>query len=150
MKWKMEAVRFTSGVRSGAESYQEAAGQSFSQGAPLRIDANGQLVAFVGDEDIIGVANMNATRVQGSRIIVSLATGDAIFSCSVGLNQTTALSDITQLYGLVKDGNLWLIDKTETTNVRVCIVNVDSRDNVGAVNGRLLFVFSPASRQLRF
>lgn len=146
----MEAVRYTSGVRAGIDWYAEGANQTFRRGAVVTLDpATGLVVEFTGNEDVLGVASMNANGVMGAKVGIWLATGDVIFSGSVAAG-STVLTDLTRQYGIVKLNNLWLIDKDEVVNTRICVVNVDSRDDLGSVNGRFLFIFLPDTRQLRF
>jgi hypothetical protein len=149
-KYVMEAVRYTSGVRSATDWYLESDNQSFKRGSIVTLDGTGRVAEFTGTEDVLGVSSMDATGRPNAKVGIWLATGDAIFLGSISALNITALTDLGRQYGLLKEGGVWTVDKDEVINTRVCVVNIDSRDEVGTVNGRVLFTFLPDTRQLRF
>lgn len=126
----------------------EHASQTFKVGAILVQDqSTGKLKEAAADPDrIFGIAEEDGHDVaspgNSDNVAFALATGDTVFVGNLFTAQTTAYTDIGGSYGVTKVGNNWTVDKTKvTTSRRVRIIDLDRRDAVGDIQGRVLFQF---------
>lgn len=125
----------------------EAASQTFSKGAVL-ISSSGLLAEAGADPtNIVGVAEEDASGTTSDDVRFNPAELDSlIFEGNVqgtGALNAIQAADRYGRFGIVLSGGIWRIDKDETTNVRVYIV--DFIDAVGETNGRVKFKFIPAA-----
>jgi hypothetical protein len=124
----------------------EEASQSFKRGDPL-IDGqtDGWRVEIAGTEpvgSIVGIANEDASGVEGTEIDYIPAMDGIIFEGNIGTSVSAgaiAETDMFQKYPLQLSGSDWFIDKTDNTNPSVMVVGF--KDPVGTVNGRVYFRF---------
>lgn len=136
---------------SGGPSFRiavpELASQTFKRGAIVVAGTGGKITEGSADPTrILGVAEEDAHNVavptDADVCHFAVANEDTLFVGNVSTGQTTALTDIGGSYGVTKVGDNWTIDKTKaTTSRRVRIINLDPRDAVGDIQGRLIFQF---------
>jgi hypothetical protein len=127
----------------------EEASMTFNKGAILVADGTSKEVEEAGadDQDILGVAVSGASGTAGTDVMFYPADGSIVFEGTLltddddDTDDEIAATDAWTKYGLVLDAGegYWVIDKGETTNVRVVIVGF--RDPVATVNGRVYFKF---------
>lgn len=145
---RIEVAYTVSGNNPFTLVHPEAASQTFKAGAVLVRDAAGRVVEATSPNpvSILGVAEADANDVaasatNNSRVLV--ANDDTVFRANVSTSQVTALTDLGGIYGLVKVGDLWHIDKTAVgASGRVIITGFYPDDAIGDIQGRLLFIFS--------
>lgn len=125
--------------------YPEKALQTFKKGAVVILDAGGFVTEGAADPtNIWGVAAEDAHN--------KAADGDAdlevwmpypgmLFVGNFSGASVTARSDQGKAYGLVKTGDNWHVDKTDVVATRVVVEDLDRRDTVGDINGRVVFGF---------
>lgn len=129
--------------------HPEAALQTYKAGAILTLNAAGYVIEATSPNParILGVAEADGsnTATAGEANARGMyANADSVFKGNVSTGQVTALTDLGAMYGLVKVGTLWHIDKTAlAASGRVIIVGfyLDG-DVLGDIQGRLLFIFN--------
>lgn len=155
----IQVAKTVHGNSPWTQEFQEAASQTFLTGAIVTLDGSGRVVeAGVDPARILGVAAGNAHNdlVTGtSKILVWIADDETIFVGNLSGSSITALTDVGAGYGVVKDttapgGDVWEVDKTDIANKRVIVVDLDTRDNIGDTNGRVLFMFFAQYRILSY
>lgn len=137
------AVRAFGPPRNAAQ-YTDAASQTYKQGAAVVLNGS-QLLAECGADPaaILGFAQHAAgTDPMGSTVAhVERATEGQYFWMDG--TSAPAASDVGVAYGIVKDADgIWVVDKTDTSNTRVSVVNVDLE------RSRFLVSVLAANRQL--
>ena len=120
--------------------YGVATGETFYKGAPVTL-ASG-LLEEVDTNDVtglVGVALMGATVAAtpdwGDEVPVALIDNSTTFNAQVSINGTTVATDLSSVevgaqYGIVKIGNYWYIDYSDTGNVVAEILTVDDENNM--------------------
>jgi hypothetical protein len=133
-----------------ARMLKEAASQTFKKGA-IVVYSSGYVAEAGSDPSyILGVAlNAGHNGAAGAyKTLVALAHDSNTFVANVkgsGNANKTAQSDVGAAYGIVSDTNgEWFVDKDDTTNVRVRII--DLVDPAGTENGKVLVKFLSANR----
>lgn len=127
--------------------HPEAASQTFKRGAMLTLDAAGRVIESTSPNPvrILGVAEADAANdsVAGnSNSRVQVADDDTVWKMNVSTSQVTALTDLGKIYGIIKVGNNWHVDRTaEGANGRVIVVGFHDTE-LGDTQGRLLVIFS--------
>jgi len=141
------------------QTFPEAASQTFKGGAIVSLDANGRVIeAGTDPARVLGVAasdGANDSVAGNSQTTVWVADDETIFVGNLSSNAptTTAQVDIGRGYGVFKEastGTPWTVDKSDLTNRRVIVVDLDRRDAVGDTNGRVLFMFFSQFRALAY
>lgn len=130
---------------------QEAAGQSYVVGA-LLVDSSGKVAVGAADPSlgtILGVANTAATGVTDTDVTFTPALPGVVFEANLDDGSGTLALAITHRwarFGLaVTSGKFW-IDQSDTTNIRVVVV--DFRDAIGTANARVYCTFLPNASRL--
>jgi hypothetical protein len=106
---------------AGVAHYPEAASQTFKAGAFLKFDT-GTLVPAAADDVGLMIAAQDATGVTGNLTAVHKITGNT--TIEIGVNSTTGVTVGTS-YGFVLSGTTALLDGTETTAVRLEVVQTN-------------------------
>lgn len=125
----------------------EVASQTFKAGAVVVLNGAGKVMeAGVNPAGIMGVSEGDGLNIaaptDADKTKFAVADPNTIFVGNVSTGQTTAQTDVTSAYGITKVGENWTIDKTKTgASARVRIVDLDPRDAVGDIQGRLMFQF---------
>lgn len=148
---KFQPARLPIGEAPDVQSMQYDVAQTFKNGAVIIFEAGATGEVVEGGADptpIVGVALEDAdskpgygighspTQVTGRVQEVSIAKANraTVFSGRLvnGATdpETPALTDINVLYGLLKTGNDWVVDKAETVNTRVEVVDIDIDNKV--------------------
>lgn len=129
--------------------HPEAASQTFKAGAVLVRNGSGHVIEATSPNpvSILGVAEADAANdavAANSNSRVLVANDDTVFRANVSTSQVTAVTDLGGIFGLVKVGTNWHIDKTAVgASGRVIIVGYYlGEDIIGDTQGRLLFTFS--------
>lgn len=114
---------WATGKRAHVQDYPVAAASTYLTGALVLLDANEELIECSADPAVVlGVAEGPAAPTNNPRPLnaaglrqggVYLADGDTLFA--VWGNTTPTEDNLDQPYGVIKVGNLWLLDFTETT-----------------------------------
>jgi len=113
-------------------TYPEAAGQTFEKGAPVVLNASGQVQeAATPAASICGVAAMPATGVANNNVTVWVADDDTIFAANMNGG---VQADIGKLVTVSKTGALWSFDRTIAGTF--LITNIDVQQPSGQVIGR--------------
>ena len=132
----------------------EAASQTWKKGAILTLNANGYVVEAGADPArILGVACADGQNLASNGLkdcLVWIADENTVFVGNLSGSSVTELVDRGRGYGVVKTGNNWHVDKTDLTNRRVVVVDLDPRDNVGDTNGRVHFMFFSQFRAMSY
>lgn len=153
-KRRIEVAKTVTGNSPWGHDLPEAASQTFKLGAILGVNSAGHITEAATDEvRIMGVAaedGHNDSVAGNSRVKFWVADDETIFIANVSGTSVTHLTDVGRSFGIVKEGNNWHIDKTDTTNRRVIIVDYDRRDTLGDTNGRLHFMFLSLNRALAY
>lgn len=142
-----------------------ASGQVFKAGAPVVLGSGGEIseIASKAATEIYGVVTADADSYDWAadthgkvlpKIPVALA-GEEFHGTLLG---TFANADIGGEFGLSKQGDTWVVDKSETTDKRVVVTGIDpiaiNDDGVtvevkaGDINVPISFMFLPAYRQV--
>lgn len=151
----LEVIGSISGNSPQKLSFQEAASQTFKKGAVVALNSSGLLIeASDNPTNVVGVAeqdghNYTATSTT-NRCEVTIANTDTIFMGNLSGSSVTALLDIGKGYSIAKTGNNWHVVKTDLTNRRVRVIQLDPRDAVGDTNGRVWFQFHAAASYLTY
>lgn len=134
--------------------YPEAATQTWKKGAVLTLDASGRVVEAGADPArILGVACADGQNLATAGLkdaLVWIADGNTMFVGNLSGTSVTELVDVGRGYGVVKVGTIWEVDKTDLANRRVIVTELDNRDPVGSINGRVRFMFFPQFRALAY
>lgn len=132
-----------------SEEGQEAAAQTYKQGAIL-IPSSGLLAVGGSDpsaETILGIAEQDATGTTNEPARFIPATPQQEFEANIvgtggaGALNTVEATDLYAPFGIVKTGDNFLVDKDETTALRVVVTALI--DAIGEANGRVRFRFLP-------
>lgn len=105
--------------------YPLAAAQTFKEGAAVVLDANGDVTECGADPALIlGFAAHDAgADPDTTQCLVYVAKPDSTFVMMCTSDPVQA--DEGDSYGVVKDGDaIWLVDRTDTTNLRVKVEKV--------------------------
>lgn len=138
-------------------AYIEANSSTFKRGELVTIDAAGFVANLSGTDPaaatIAGIAlhdaaNSATSQTDKTRAVIWLPEPEALLVGNLGVSQTTAQTDIREVFGLVEASDLVHVDQSDTTNTRVKIIDLDSRDAVGDTNGRVVFKFLATALQL--
>lgn len=129
-------------------SFEEGAAQTYKFGH-IVVLSGGQLVKGASDpaaNTIVGVASEDATGTQATKVNVYAATEEAEFLGTVQDTGTLALALIGTQVGIFYDSvnDIFRVDLGDVSNKRVTITKL--YDNVGDVNGRVIFKFMNAAR----
>jgi hypothetical protein len=125
---------------AGVAHYPEGASQTFKTGAFLKLDTNALVPAAADDLGLL-IAAQDATGTTGAKIACYKITGNT--TIEIGVNSTTGVTVGTS-YGFVLSGTTALLDGTETTAVRLEVVetNLQPAGKMGVVgtdtNARVL------------
>lgn len=142
------------GNSAWTQQFPEAASQTFLTGAIVTLNGSGHVVEAGADPvRILGVAaepGHNDSVAANSKLQVWIADDETIFVGNLSGTSISALTDVGAGFGVVKEGNYWLIDKTDVANRRVIVVELDQRDNVGDTNARERFMFFSQFRILSY
>lgn len=159
----IEVARTISGNSPWTLAFPEAASQTFKKGAFVTLDASGRVVECGADPArILGIAaadGANDSVAGNSSTTVWIAGDDTIFVGNVGLTgaltQVTANTDVGGRYGISKNAaspTNWMVDKTDgcivggtTANAKVIVTNIDPRDAVGDIGGKVEFMIMSAA-----
>ncbi len=133
-----QPARFPNGEAPQVQSMAYTTGQTFKTGAVLIFTAAGEVSEGGADPTpIVGVSleaagskpgwdAANSPTVFTGRVQeVSVAKADRSTIWSGRGTSDPALTNIDEQYGIVKVGNDWIVDITDTTNLRIEIVDVD-------------------------
>ncbi|SRR6266849_3977730 len=144
----MSAVKTTNSDQPFALTFPEAASQTFKQGAILTFDGSGKIIEASTDPvRIVGIAAADASNDSTglSVTLVWVAHPDTVYMANkmlTGVASATVQTDIGRDFGLVKVGNNWFLDQDLGTHARRAIcIDLDRRDNLGDIGGRLHFQF---------
>ena len=121
------------GVRPPLKRFPIAAAQTFVFGNLVVLDASGDIEECGADPaEITGMAAENAADViESGYVMVYVATDDAYFAMECSSDPTEAA--IGEDYGVVLASSVWTVDLTDTTNVRVLVLGVDTTRNLAFV-----------------
>lgn len=121
------ATMFPHVQRAKTRQHPFATGETFLRGALVQLD---------GSEDVIEPTGLDPTPILGfslhaagvepdeENVIVALAEDDAQFWMAGSSDPVKA--DINQSFGVLKNADdVWIVDKADTTNTRVYVVDVD-------------------------
>jgi hypothetical protein len=128
---------------------REAAAQTFKAGDLVKVGANGAVSAWAAAADVgLAYAASDASGVTGALIQVYRVTAYDIFD--ITLTGVLAVTDLNIGYGVTVAavtgiGNVWSVNKADTTNLRFKVVNVHGeiateRGIIGDTNARVLAV----------
>lgn len=154
----MRAVKTLSGLSIPTQDFQEKASQTFKVGAVCVLTTGYVLEAGADPTRILGIARLAGQNLASDGLknnIVELAHPDTVFlgnmdtSASEG-NGTATQADMGVKYGIFKHSTngTWYVDKTDTTNTRVCPFRIFDNDTAGDTIGRVLFTFFAANCEL--
>lgn len=129
-------------------TFPEAASQTFKIDEMVYL-SGGKVTGCVADPAIIfGLALDDASGTADTLIRVVPITADTVLIANLSGTSVTAQTDIGQRYGLTVASNKWHVDKTDTTNTRVLVIGLDTRDAVGDIAGRVHAVVLQGNRQI--
>lgn len=147
-KLSMEVVKMVHSQEPIALTFPEAAGQSFLVGEMVFL-SGGKVTVCVADPAIIfGLALDDASGTEDTLIRVVPITASTVLVANYAGTDVTAQADIGQRYGLTVASNKWHVDKGDTTNTRVLVIGLDTRDAVGDIAGRVHAVVLQGNRQI--
>jgi hypothetical protein len=130
------------------QSMVMTASQTFKRGAVLIFASGGAGTVEEGSTDptpIVGVAAEDANTKPGESLgfddSVVARTGGSVGEISVHrANRMTifsgrgssnpTLTNIDEVYGIVKSGDDWIVDLTESSNTRLEVVDIDTNENI--------------------
>lgn len=124
MPRQLEQQRTVSGNSPETLTYPEGAAQTFEKGAPVILNASGQVIEATSPiASLAGVAAIPATGKTGTPIQVWIANDDTIF----GIAMTGAvLADVGKTVDVKKTGAIWAADRTVTTG-KFLVQEVDTQ-----------------------
>jgi hypothetical protein len=137
----------------GVRSFDEGTSETFNKGAPVIYDVSedGIVEATAAATDMLGIALEDASGTAGTELDVLVPTDNDIFSATIsatGANSTAvhASNRLGRPFGLLKstesgETTKWTVNASDTTNVRVVVTGLDSRDTEATSGGRVLFRF---------
>ena len=139
-KQPMAAVSISHGKAFPTRTFLEAAGQTFKKGAPLLINASGQVAEVGADPSRIdAIASANASGTTNAEIQGTLPLPAVIFQANISGSGTNDQTDVGDRRGIVKDGDNWHVDESETGALVLEIVGL--RGDSGDTNGIVYFRF---------
>lgn len=119
-------ARTLSGNRFPVVEYTLKSGEAFKRGDFVALDANEDVLEVSGADpaSLLGMAAEDAAGVvRSGRVLVHVATGDVVFAMQ-GTSAPTE-DDVNQSYGIVETNGIYLVDVTDTSNLRFYVVDVD-------------------------
>lgn len=137
-------------------TYPLASGQDFSKGAPAVLQTDGTVQEAGADPSaILGFFTSDAAGYDWrddtfghANPAVPVALADQVFRGTLE-GTYDAAADIGDEFGLVEDATgYWTVDRTDTANARVVIVDVDDDVEDGDVNVPVTFRVLAANRQV--
>jgi hypothetical protein len=157
-KRRIEVAKTVHGNSPWTQLFPEAASQTFKLGAVVTLVAGMAQEAGANPTRILGIAaedGHNDPIAGHSYLTVWIADDETIFVANLAGAQTTAITDVGAGYAILKDtgapgGDVWEVDKSDSTNRRVIVVDLDRRDNIGDEAGRVLFMFFSMFRVLSY
>ncbi len=139
-KQPMAAVSISHGKAMPVRTFLEAAAQTFKKGAPLLINAGGQVAEIGADPaKIDAIALSDASGTTNAEIQGVLPLPAVIFQANISGSGTNDQTDVGDLRGIVKDGNNWHVDESESGDPVLEIVGL--RGDSGDTNGIVYFRF---------
>lgn len=106
------------------------AAETFKRGALVYMDANEEITECGADPAVIlGMALHDAAVLPKEDKILVAECIEGLRFWMDGDNAPVA-GDVGVSYGVVKDGDIWTVDGTETTTTRVQVVDVDLDRNL--------------------
>jgi hypothetical protein len=130
MALRPRIARTSSGRHPVIRSYPLDSAASFSAGDIVVLDAQKEVTQATGTDPtpLLGIAlEKSSDVVISGRVLVAVFTGDLILEMD-GSSDPVA-SDVNVSYGIVQSGGVWIVDKTDTTNTRVFVVDIDTDNN---------------------
>lgn len=154
----MRAVRTFSGYSVARVEVPESASATFSKGAVVLISSGYLAEAGADPAVLLGVATragQNGGSAGAKSQHVEVAHPGNLFMGNLDTSGAedagvTAATDRGVAYGIQKHASngSWYVDKSDTTNKRVRVVEFWSEDTVGDIKGRVIFSFVVANSQL--
>lgn len=139
-KQPMAAVSISHGKAMPVRTFLEAAAQTFKKGAPLVINAGGQVAEIGADPSKIdAIALSDATGVTDTEIQGVLPLPAVIFQANISGSGTNDQTDVGDLRGIIKDGDNFHVDESESGDPVLEIVGL--RGDAGDTNGIVYFRF---------
>lgn len=127
--------------------FPEAAGQSFALGELVFL-SSGKVTIYAGGGVILGIALTAASGTADTDIAVLIATADTVFRTNKTGTDTTAVADVGKSFGFTATSAKWHLDESKVgANARALVVGLDTRDAVGDIAGRELFIILGKYRQ---
>lgn len=131
-----QQVPMPGGATPIIESFPEAASQTFKAG-DLVTKSSGKVAVWATDgAAILGVARQDASGVTSARVLVEIIRPGVMYQGNLRLASDTFVegTDNDTLYGLVATGagNVE-IDKSDTSNTRVCVIDTLEKSPDGKV-----------------
>ena len=149
---QVEIVGDTTGNQNNeTRYYYEASSQDFEKGALVYL-ASGYVTHCESDATLYwGVARKAATTAQNGIIPVTLITPTTILSIccyhATAASAITAKADVGIKRPLVLVAGKYYIDKTDTSNTSLTVIDFDKRDEIGDIYGKYLVTVLAADCQ---
>jgi hypothetical protein len=107
---QLEQQRTVSGNSPETLTYPEAAGQTFEVGAPLSLNASGQVLESASPAtSVVGVAAVNASGKTGNPTPFWVANDDTLFGVALA---NAVQADVGTVINILKTGAIWGADRT--------------------------------------
>ena len=116
-----------SGSRPYVKRFPLASGETFYAGDVVVLDGSGDVAEVSGADPnpILGIAAENAADVvESGYVCVYVANADTVFAMEGSSDPTEA--NIGEDYGIVESDGVYIVDLTDTSNVRVMVEGVDT------------------------
>jgi len=114
---QFEQAKTVSGNSPYTLHFPEAASQTFEVGAPVVLNASGQVLEATSPvTSLVGIAGEPATGVTGTSRLVWIANDDTRFA---GVMAGAVQADIKGKVNVVKTGALWALDRTAAGHFQV-------------------------------
>lgn len=140
MAIRFQVARLPAGKSPNVQSYPIDSAASFTRGAVLALDAQGEVTEHAGGATVTGILGVAlqgtsaaGTPDFGDEIQVAIADRNQIFMgqlINAGTIQTASDATIGDTYGVIEVSDEWYVDEADTTNVVVEIVDTDDDLNV--------------------
>lgn len=150
--YRASLARMLNGFPEPVGPYPEAANQTFKWGDLVYMNGGYLTICGADPASVLGIAKQDGHNTTAGlyKDDVLLITHDTLILMQVHhgtpANAVIEAADLMADYGIAVSGNIWYVDKEETTNKRVRII--EFYDELGTLNGRVAVQFLAANRYL--
>ena len=147
---EVEVVQTLHGGPPVVVNFPEAAAQTFKRGELVNL-VNGKVTEAAAADIYLGMALKDAAGVVDTNTQVVLATADVVFKANLTTSQVTAQADLGKSYGFAKVADKFHLSNTIVgANARALVIDHDSLDVIGDIQGRLYFIILSRFLQFRY